>query len=73
LYCSTNPSTAACATTTGKIERFHLTLRRELGIRRRRICGLHVVQHGIDANNNDKYDVEALGVSTFAESWECLM
>jgi hypothetical protein len=29
---------------------------------------LHVVQHGIDANNNDKYDVEALGISTFAES-----
>jgi hypothetical protein len=28
---------------------------------------VHVVQHGIDANNNDKYDVEALGVSTFAE------
>jgi hypothetical protein len=29
---------------------------------------LHVVQHGIDANNNGKYDVEALGVSTFAEN-----
>jgi hypothetical protein len=29
---------------------------------------VHVVQHGIDANNNDKYDVEALGVSTFADS-----
>jgi hypothetical protein len=28
---------------------------------------LHVVQHGIDVNNNDKYDVDALGVSTFAE------
>jgi hypothetical protein len=31
------------------------------------LSSLHVVQHGIDANNNDKYDVEALGVSTFAE------
>jgi hypothetical protein len=29
---------------------------------------LHVVQHGIDVNNNDKYDVAALGVSTFAKS-----
>jgi len=28
----------------------------------------HVVQHGIDTNNNDKYDMDALGVSTFAES-----
>ena len=26
------------------------------------------MQHGIDPNNNGKYDVEALGVSTFAES-----
>ena len=32
------------------------------------LASLHVVQHGIDANKNDKYDVEALGVSTFAES-----
>src|SRR5215203_7340932 len=32
------------------------------------LSSLHVVQHGIDANNNDKYDVDALGVSTFAES-----
>jgi hypothetical protein len=31
------------------------------------LSSLHVVQHGIDANNNDKYDVDALGVSTFAE------
>jgi hypothetical protein len=31
------------------------------------LSSLHVVQHGIDVNNNDKYDVEALGVSTFAE------
>ena len=29
---------------------------------------LHVVQHGIDDNNNGKYDVEALGTSTFAEN-----
>ena len=32
------------------------------------LSSLHVVQHGIDANNNGKYDVEALGVSTFAKS-----
>ena len=32
------------------------------------LSSLHVVQHGIDTNNNGKYDVEALGVSTFAES-----
>lgn len=32
------------------------------------LASLHVVQHGIDANDNDRYDVEALGVSTFAES-----
>src|SRR5512133_1898997 len=32
------------------------------------LSSLHVVQHGIDANNNGQYDVEALGVSTFAES-----
>jgi hypothetical protein len=29
---------------------------------------MHVVQHGIDVNDNGKYDVEALGVSTFAEN-----
>ena len=27
---------------------------------------LHVVQHGIDVNGNDKYDLDALGESTFA-------
>jgi hypothetical protein len=27
---------------------------------------LHVVQHGIDVNDNDKYDLDALGESTFA-------
>jgi hypothetical protein len=32
------------------------------------LSSLHVVQHGIDVNNNDKYDVAALGVSTFAEN-----
>jgi hypothetical protein len=32
------------------------------------LSSLHVVQHGIDTNNNDKYDLEALGVSTFAQS-----
>ena len=29
---------------------------------------LHVVQHGIDHNNNGKYDLEALGESTFAKN-----
>jgi hypothetical protein len=29
---------------------------------------LHVVQHGIDANNNGKYDLDALGESTFAKN-----
>src|ERR1041384_6285719 len=29
---------------------------------------LHIVQHGIDANSNGQYDVEALGESTFAKS-----
>jgi hypothetical protein len=32
------------------------------------LSSLHVVQHGIDTNNNGKYDMDALGVSTFAES-----
>jgi hypothetical protein len=32
------------------------------------LSSLHVVQHGIDVNNNGNYDVEALGVSTFAEN-----
>jgi hypothetical protein len=32
------------------------------------LASLHVVQHGIDVNDNDRYDLEALGVSTFAES-----
>lgn len=30
------------------------------------LASLHVVQHGIDVNGNDKYDLEALGESTFA-------
>lgn len=29
---------------------------------------LHIVQHGIDANKNGKYDLEGLGESTFAKS-----
>jgi hypothetical protein len=29
---------------------------------------VHVVIHGIDANNNDRYDVDGLGVSTFARN-----
>jgi hypothetical protein len=32
------------------------------------LSSLHVVQHGIDVNNNDTYDLDALGVSTFAEN-----
>lgn len=32
------------------------------------LSSVHVVQHGIDVNNNGKYDLEALGVSTFAEN-----
>ena len=32
------------------------------------LSSLHIVQHGIDVNDNDKYDVAALGVSTFAEN-----
>jgi hypothetical protein len=32
------------------------------------LSSVHVVQHGIDVNRNDKYDVAALGVSTFAKS-----
>ena len=31
------------------------------------LSSLHVVQHGIDFNDNGKYDKDALGVSTFAE------
>jgi len=29
---------------------------------------VHVVQHGIDVNGNEKYDLEGAGVSTFAEN-----
>lgn len=29
---------------------------------------LHIVQHGLDVNGNDKYDLKALGESVFAES-----
>jgi hypothetical protein len=29
---------------------------------------LHIVQHGVDANGNDKYDLDGLGESTFAKS-----
>lgn len=32
------------------------------------LSSLHVVQHGIDANDNGKYDLEALGESTFAKN-----
>jgi hypothetical protein len=32
------------------------------------LSSLHVVQHGIDYNNNGKYDPDALGESTFAKN-----
>ncbi|MEO7589115.1 MAG: hypothetical protein ABIS84_13945 [Arachnia sp.] len=32
------------------------------------LANLHVVQHGVDANKNGKYDMEGLGESTFAKS-----
>jgi hypothetical protein len=35
---------------------------------REHLSSHHVVQHGIDANGNGKYDLDALGPSTFAES-----
>ncbi|MDE9364604.1 hypothetical protein PZ938_03220 [Luteipulveratus sp. YIM 133132] len=33
-----------------------------------KLKNLHIVQHGLDANGNDKYDLDALGESTFAKS-----
>ena len=32
------------------------------------IDNLHIVQHGLDVNGNDKYDLESLGESVFAQS-----
>jgi hypothetical protein len=32
------------------------------------LSSLHIVQHGIDVNDNRKYDVAALGVSSFAKN-----
>ncbi|QDP94894.1 hypothetical protein FOE78_02250 [Microlunatus elymi] len=32
------------------------------------LTDLHIVQHGVDANGNDKYDLKGLGESTFAKS-----
>ena len=32
------------------------------------LSSVHVVQHGIDVNNNDKYDLAALGESSFAKN-----
>jgi hypothetical protein len=32
------------------------------------LSSMHVVQHGIDVNHNGKYDLEALGESTFAKN-----
>jgi hypothetical protein len=34
----------------------------------RHLSALHVVQHGIDVNHNDKYDMAALGESAFAKN-----
>ena len=34
----------------------------------RHLSQVHVVQHGIDVNNNDRYDVAGAGVSTFAKN-----
>ena len=33
-----------------------------------KLKNLHIVQHGLDANGNGKYDLDALGESTFAKS-----
>ena len=33
-----------------------------------RLDKLHIVQHGVDANGNDKYDLDGLGESSFAKS-----
>lgn len=33
-----------------------------------KLKNLHIVQHGLDANGNDTYDLDALGESSFAES-----
>lgn len=33
-----------------------------------KLKNLHIVQHGLDANDNGKYDLEALGESSFAKS-----
>jgi hypothetical protein len=33
-----------------------------------RLRNFHIVQHGLDVNGNDKYDLEGLGESTFAAS-----
>ena len=33
-----------------------------------RLSEVHVVQHGIDVNGNDRYDMAGAGVSTFAEN-----
>jgi hypothetical protein len=32
------------------------------------LSDVHIVQHGIDANNNDKYDLKGLGESSFAKN-----
>jgi LPXTG-motif cell wall-anchored protein len=32
------------------------------------LASLHIVQHGLDVNGNDKYDMKALGESKFAKS-----
>jgi hypothetical protein len=35
---------------------------------REHLSSVHVVQHGIDVNDNGKYDLDALGESTFAKN-----
>ena len=32
------------------------------------LASVHIVQHGIDVNDNGKYDLDALGESTFAKN-----
>jgi hypothetical protein len=52
----------------------HLDYRRTFSAKRvpdallAHLSSLHVVQHGIDANGNNRYDIAGLGVSTFAKN-----
>lgn len=52
-------------------EKGRLTYRRTIPLPNgagRKLRNLHVVQHGLDANGNGKYDLGALGESSFAKS-----